>query len=542
MRNILISKLSGQRSDNSNYLCSRISFPKSCMHARIKLGASCLAAWLAMPASVTAADGESTVFRNDLDTYTSLQLPGDTKPTTLTANWEAELTNKDGNQNQMSMAKCGDDLFVCISYFDDIDNRKGALYLRRYSALDGTTDEMKIALPDDFKADVYSESFHTIASDSKGNLVAALISGSKNMSKESVKLTMYRIDVDNSAIDTDSRFEIDIPAPGQFSSNEVEDYFPWMERIDMLEGDFLTGPFRFSATVGWRPDGVHYEYSRIVVDYDRESASPATISDRLVFTIDHADGENQNYCPDIAPLTDDTFIVTRKHDENKYYSPTIYTAIDGKTADNLSDNWATEAEMAYCRGFYPFIHNGHTLALFGQRHDTAEKGNGAAYCLINLPGKNTFKGYTPMWDFPATPFPSGAAAHPVYQKFYRQLAVVEVPKASAADADDEGSVTNIYICSPGTGIGSYTLATKTSTPTSILGIGNDADEAPMPVLQGRTLYLPVATDALNAELFDTTGRHIASLPASGPEIDLSSLSTGLYIVRTGSHVMKICLH
>lgn len=538
MRNKLIRKLSGK----SYYLCNRWINPGLHMHARMKLGAICLDAWLAMPASVTAADGESTVFRNDLDTYISLQLPGDTKPTTLTANWEAELTNKDGNQNQMSMAKCGDDLFVCISYYDDIDDRKGALFLRRYSALDGTADEMTIALPEDFQPQYAdAETFHAITSDSNGNLVAMLLDEYINdTGTKALKITLYHVDLTTRMLDSDSRIEIEIPTD---KLNPSPVYNPWMERIDSFKGDFLSGVFCFGATMGWRDQAImkkKFLYSHQIIDYDITRANPVEITDKQIFIFEST--TDQNHCPDIVPLSEGSFVVTRNFYDGEYYPPTIYTVADGKTTDTLSDNWGSNAEMAYCRGFYPFIHNGHTLALFGQRHDTTNEGNGAAYCLINLPGKKTFNGYTPMWDFPATSFPSGEAEHPVYQKFYRQLAVVEVPQASAADADDEGSVTNIYICSPGTGIGSYTLATKTSTPTSILGIGNDADEAPMPVLQGRTLYLSAATDALTAELFDTTGRHIASLPASGTEIDLSSLSTGLYIVRTGSHVIKICLH
>ena len=87
------------------------------------------------------------MFRTELDRYTTLQLPGDETKTTLSANWEAELKNTDGNQNQLSMARCGNQLFLCTSYFDDTDSRKDGLFLRRFSVHDGTDDHMTISRP-----------------------------------------------------------------------------------------------------------------------------------------------------------------------------------------------------------------------------------------------------------------------------------------------------------------------------------------------------------------------------------------------------------
>lgn len=79
--------------------------------------AMCMAACLCAAPKSMAAPAEETVFRTELERYTTLQLPGDETKTMLSANWEAELKNTDGNQNQLSMARCGDQLFLCTSYF-----------------------------------------------------------------------------------------------------------------------------------------------------------------------------------------------------------------------------------------------------------------------------------------------------------------------------------------------------------------------------------------------------------------------------------------
>lgn len=251
-----------------------------------------------------------------------MQLPGDTKPTTLTTLWEVELANPDGNQNQMSMAKCGDNLFVCISYFDDIDNRTEKLFLRSYSAINGTGSEMAIDLPEDFHTG--AENHHTIASDSEGNLVAMLISGSKTISTENVTLTMYRVDTDNHTIDTDSRTEINIPAKVMFNSSD--DYNPWMERIEHLEGDFRGGFFSLTATIGWRTNTTHFEYTRFHITYDIENPQPATIADRQTLAIESSANENRNLWPDVAQLSNGIYVVTRTCEDTggPYYPPTIY--------------------------------------------------------------------------------------------------------------------------------------------------------------------------------------------------------------------------
>lgn len=492
--------------------------------------AMCMAACLCAAPKSMAAPAEETVFRTELERYTTLQLPGDETKTMLSANWEAELKNTDGNQNQLSMARCGDQLFLCTSYFDDTDSRKDGLFLRRFSVHDGTDDHMTIPLPEDFKAGV--ENFHTITSDSKGNLVAALVQGSKYVSSETVTITLYRVDTDNRKIDTDSRIAIEIPAKEIFNSDV--DYDPWMERIDCMTGDFVAGEFRFGATIGWRSGTSHYVYSHILFDYDPASSEPFNITDRQTIPVERLTGENNNVWPDITPLSEGTFVVTRAPETNggPYYAPTIYTRTDGKTDDTLSSPWASNSAMANCRGFYTFTHNGHTLAVTGIRHDTALGGKGSYFRLINLPSDGTFKGETPLWDFPATAFPSDAAAHPVYHKSYRQLAVVE----PAADGD--APETHIYICSPGCGIGSYTLSTDTGITTSLTSVDNGPAEAP--ILQGRTLRIPESSDS-PVRVFDLTGRHLAEIPVAGSEADLQTLAAGLYIVQAGNTTMKICL-
>lgn len=62
-------------------------------------------------------------------------LNGDKRSTQITTNWELDLKNNDGDQNQMSMVKCGNYIYVGISYQSSPLN--GKLVVRRYDALTG---------------------------------------------------------------------------------------------------------------------------------------------------------------------------------------------------------------------------------------------------------------------------------------------------------------------------------------------------------------------------------------------------------------------
>lgn len=496
----------------------------------------------AIPTTLAAADGENTIYRTDTGTFTPITLTGDSNPTTLTTRWEAELTNQDGNQNQMSMAKCGDHLFVCISHFDDIDGRKDRLFLRRYSTADGNADELSIALPDWFRTGV--ENHHTIASDSEGNLVAMLICEYANENnRNALRVTMCRIDVENRNLDTESRIDIDIPTNDDLYGSYNHD--PWMERIDTFTGDFQSGCFRFGTTAGWRgPAAISnkFSYSHITIDYDAERVPQADIVTDQNFIIPNPENSDQNLLPDAAQLWQETFVVTRTPDNaGLCYPPTVFTRSEGETADNLSAAWASNSDMTNCRGFYPFTHNGHTLALFGKQHDTADNGKGAAFRIAALPLQNPLSGNTPLFDIPSVPFPSGGSSHPVYTRFYRQLAVTEPAPLSASH--EENPSTHIYICSPGCGIGAYTLTTPSSNiTTSLTNTYGILPDTTAPILRGRTLLLPHSDAESNAhiDLFTPTGIHMASFPAAA-EIDLSPLPQGLYIVKTGCNTIKISL-
>ncbi len=106
--------------------------------------------------------------------------------------------------------------------------------------------------------------------------------------------------------------------------------------------------------------------------------------------------------------------------------------------------------------------------------------------------------------------------------------------AAGGDAPE----TRIYICSPGCGIGSYTLSTDAGITTSLTPVDNGPAEAP--ILQGRTLRIPGSPES-PVRVFDLAGRRLAEIQVAGSEADLQPLAAGLYIVQAGNTTMKICL-
>lgn len=77
---------------------------------------------------VVASDSESAELRTSHDVYAPVRLDGDLSHTSISVNWEIDLANADGNQNHFSMAKTGDNLYVCVDYFGEPHN--GKLFLR----------------------------------------------------------------------------------------------------------------------------------------------------------------------------------------------------------------------------------------------------------------------------------------------------------------------------------------------------------------------------------------------------------------------------
>lgn len=465
------------------------------------------------------------------------QLTGDDYTSYVSTLWEWDLANVDGNQNQMSMAKCGNTLYVCVTYFDDVENRKGNLFLCKYSVETGEhLENITIETPNDFKPGM-SEQSYAIVSDDDGNLIVAL-------AKPDAKGKMYCIDmrkVDFSGNEpqllADTAVQIELP------NMTASKYEPWMERLNDFSGSFDDGQFSFYTTVGrlhdsrWRYTGFD-----IVVDTTLPLDEQVSVDEKYL----RVKGEHyQNSSPDMVlfPGSVSSYVTTLNqwmYGDNDNVStgmvnPTLIQ--DGYTTDdNLGVFDWHSSDKGYCRGFYPFYHNGHALAVYGASNNETD---GATFRVITLPGEQTFFGAEELFTIPSTPFPAGGEAHKAYPKNYLQLVVVE-PLENQMRNNVVSEVTRLYVCAPGCGIAAYELV----TPMSAAGVESVEFENANVRIEGWNLMVDnseVLSAGTRVEVFDFSGRKLHSSRLTSTSHDLSFLAPGIYLVKVGRQVLKVHL-
>lgn len=502
----------------------------------------------AVAAAVCCVDGaEAAGLRTQLTDKITFQLPGDAHQTSLVPDWELQLdpnNNADANENQMSMAVSGDYLYVCICYFSNTSERNRNLFMRRYSLLDGSETELLVPVPDDFRQGyVSANNYYTIASDDAGNLIAALVKtlpasdGTTPVNAESALLTLYRIDTATNSIDTGCRYSAIVntgPIGNVAVGSEVSD-MTWLERINWHSGSISSGDFEFSAAMGWRESertGYVYRY----FTFGRQAGDTGSDISVLSSTAIAGDTEYSDVlkCPDVAcypPFGKNAghMVVTfngQRHSGESLAnnSPTLF--VDGAESGVLPI-----AKEENCRGFHPFIHNGHVLAVYAGHHDRT---NGAQFNLISWPDKNAVKTVTQLAAFPQNPFESLVS---IYEPRIRQLAVAVPDKTGRAG---ESAVnTHLYVCAPGSGVAAYTISTP-MTSTGIEAATATDDNSITFSLCGRRLTVNGMAAETPVELFDLSGRlvHVVN-SGSGTSVNLDALANGIYVVRVGSAVSKI---
>lgn len=481
--------------------------------------------------------------RTELSAPVTFTLPGDARQSSVTANWENDLNNGDANENQMSMAVSGDYLYVCIAYFTAGNEKNSNLFLRRYSLADGSETEILIPVPADFRqGNTSANNYYTIVSDDSGNLIAALLQttpkydGTLPKTSSSARLTLYRVDTQTNTIDETSRCaaEIsDLNIMNVGTEGALISDMTWLERINWHSGDFLAGDFEFSTCLGWCTDGNNdYDYAYLTFSASGENR---TMGYNRNLTLDKTYANSSKLSsPDVAcypavPQTADNLIVTYNGVGDQGQTP-----VDKPSVLYLSGEKTSEfAKAPNCRGFFPFMHNGHVMVAYATVHDTASQK--AQFSVSSWEAKNSFDGLKSLASLPQTPF---NPVNYIYEPRIRQLAVA-VPEHTAARAESDAVRTDLYLCAPGSGVASYTI----STPLISTEIETPADEANPEVTLMSTdgkLIITGATDGSALELYDLSGRLVLTTPAdNGSEISFPALAAGIYVARVGSLTQKI---
>lgn len=479
-----------------------------------------------------AADGsESAELRISHDTYNPVKLMGDVSYTSISVNWEIDLANADGNQNQFSMAKAGANLYLCVDYFSE--PRNGKLFLREYRILDGSHREIEVELPTDLQGD--GTRFHSITTDDYGNLIALFVRRcQENILHPELVLCEIKLSHEALELDVDNAVTILLPniklAPLHEGS---EIYPPWIGSIQRLAGSFDARLFQFGLAFGWNEKGTKNQYAYLRIEYD-ESVSYNQPSRIDVTRLDIEGNLDAYVAPDVAefPTDSELLMVTRGPEGvgDKYFTPKLYR--DGTCCDV---EIMGENDAVNCRGFYTFMHNGHELSAYAVHHNEKD---GSAFNIMEW--NTEHNSCSTLWKAPATAFKYDFAAFPVY-RYYRQLAIAE-NNISPLGRSNGAVSTDLYLCSPGSGIGSYTITTP-DTPTGI--DVTDASDHGL-VQHGNKLFVRGSErEVMDALLvvMDLSGRVVKTVDLralNDSEIDLSSLvAPGIYVVRLGADVLKV---
>lgn len=363
-------------------------------------------------------------------------------------------------------------------------------------------------------------------------------------------VNVYRIDTDTFTRDALADVKFTLPA-GDCSHNE---YRPGLERINNLSGSVTSGNFSFDALCAFSPLGADYTYT-----YYHFSCKNGTPSTNAIFSLPpsfiRAPYRNDNYYVDVAPLPgiNHTFVVTHGYSKNgstHYFAPQIISGIPSSpevSTQTLTATWdATHNGIENCRGFHAFDHNGHILGLF-----PAVSANGSfAFQLISWPeaDEGDFTTINSVAKLPAENFFAAASDDAkIYSRFYRHLAIAEKSVATATYAASPATEesTNLFVCSPGRGLASYTLLTPSSTTgTAQTCIGTTTD-SPTLSLKGSSIKIanPPARPTL-LSIHDISGRTFITTHISieNTTLSVATLHPGFYIAKLGDATLRFSIH
>jgi hypothetical protein len=357
---------------------------------------------------------------------------------------------------------------------------------------------------------------------------------------------LYRINLDNSEFDTTQFVSIMCDL---FNSDEDDNYtlnpsgeetYIHIDQVPKIQGDFVSGDFTFEARLGLvtrlHPDTTRYFFCSF--DAATQTATKSNpyyvnIANAIyprVKRIDMAEHPTNSNILILSPFTFKLSAVITSSYPMLFNRETGGDEWDWTSTDAmfLDNDFSGKRDKEFCRGVYPFMHNGHTLICYAD-HCNAQ--DGVQFQLAAWPDATSFANLTDVALLPSTPyeFPSD-----IYYGSFRQYVLTENVES------DEASITNFYLYVPGSGIGAYQMVTR--SPSIYTGIDNTDDAtAPTLTLDGRTLT--VATSAGTLRIYTATGALALStaIEAAGATIDLSALPAGVYFAATATTTTRLLL-
>lgn len=512
-----------------------------------------------------AAEATQGVPRSVLSAPMSLRLEGDEGATAIVPLWETDLDNLDSFQDNVSMAVAGDVVCVCVNYLDPIETGedRSSIFIRRFNAADGSElQPWVIACPDDYRLRQKTDTGYkvsdrhniTIGSDSHGNLLLACYRCRESANPQPV-LTLVPLSPDGELL---TRRQVDVD--GQYNSNG-NFYFRGnsldqcsVSISDAIDGDISSGDYTVWLTLGVDTQPEYYDYTRVTVTDDTPDYPNFN---RLNFGLLPEMNDAAMKRPQLHRVAGQEryFTLTLCQDYDKGTppgAPRLFRCPGSSTDINYAGCTMSLDQLIFpaaplpqrpCMGFHTFLHGGHVMAVYPRHLDKQE---GVRFTLAEWPDMTSFA--TLAGNF--TILPENPFAYPTKMNNpgYRQMAVSRTVDSDQVTgwerpAGDTTPVTDMFICSPGSGIAAYRLtAPNHTTALSETAIG-DRHSAPSLRLRGNMLYADPTTDPAAAiTLTDTRGRTVYRGQPQQRQLTLDRFAPGIYIATFANSRLKIAIH
>lgn len=427
----------------------------------------------------------------------------------MQAIWERTLVNDDGNQNHFSIAQDSQNIYVAIDYFDNIENRRGNLFIRKYDKATGEENAMTMQLPDDYETPNQTYNYLTIFNDETLTPYVAYFSFNNGLTLNIRQLLIAE------------------ESYGELTSIYLtsSDNFATIDAVIDVNGSIANQEYNLILHYFQQNNNVNTEYFIAKID-NGSLLEINNYTDTLPAEL--KDG-NKNLTIAFHPSNPANYFLSSKENIVPHY---FYANITSRITE-------AEWDHNYCRGMYSFQHNGQAMFVMPIYHDYNT--NKSQFCLFAMPDVNDLKSLQLLTLMPQNPF---TVSNQPYTDI-KQLAITETTvseeRSLKSRADLTSNITKLYVYAPGAGIAAYSINVLPSdNPGVNTSIEQNYFNMPYITRNGNRLII-YGNSAHHVKIYAIDGKFIADQTFYNGSIDLSTLNKGIYIFVVDSATIKVAL-
>lgn len=484
--------------------------------------------------------------------------------------WETELSNADGNEDNVSMAISGNVLYMSVNCHGTFEtgDEKDNIIIRRFNATDGTELTPLILPATGLLDETVTPPTHNfvIGNDAHGNLLLVAYYPNPNSKPYEIywgNVTMVPI-IDD---ELDIAHKVVFACPDKMGTNYQ--LKPTLSGIDGIDGNVADGTYNVRLSLSLRNSNLAPEYWVVPVvdnkpDYDAfgdgdtrrveislSKNGDTTYNNWITSNLDPLRlPEIHRVAMEEQPDQGDRYVVSARSEPNAVALPAIMSRgnVTFSLRESMSDThpFAPKNDSDFCHGFYTFRHGNSTLAV---NTATFNPEGGAQFNLAEwvMPSDYRDLSFATLAKngkatFPETPF---TYPSPIYLNLYHQIAVARslenTPEWTRPEGDNT-AVSELYVAFPGSGISAFRLA-PANHATGISGTPVDENTPTLTYAAGRISLkgAPAESQAHRLVITDMSGRTVYNATWQGAPFAVDRFSHGIYIATYGTSHIKIAV-